>query len=294
MKKLLTLVLAVIMCLGCIPMFSCGPAKDENVLVMATNAAFPPYEYKEGEAYAGIDVEIATEICKKLGKTLEIADIDFGAIIDGVQTGKYDFGMAGLTVTDERKEQVNFSKTYATGVQVIIVKEGSTIASMDDLFEFDANGDPVALKQIDGHTIRVGVQQDTTGDIYCSDDVTNWGFNTVNDEGEILVDNVTRYKTGAEAVEGLKTGKVDIVVIDNEPAKSFVAAKEGEVKILDGDDNVYVIEDYAICVSKENTALLKDIDQALNELKADGTIDKIIAKYINDGSTGAEGEGEAE
>ena len=293
MKKIISLLLVALMAFGCMSAFaSCAPVKDENVLVMATNAAFPPYEYKEGDGYAGIDIEIAQAIAKRLGKTLEIADIEFDSIIAGVETGKYDFGMAGMTVNEDRKKSVNFTQTYATGVQVIIVKEGSDIASLDDLFMFDEDGNPNGLKNYD---IKVGVQQGTTGDLYCSDDIAKWGFNTYDGEGVQKIDRVTRFKTGAEAVEALKKGSGDIVVIDNEPAKSFVKANEGEVKILDG-DNEYTIEDYAICVSKDNTQLLKDIDEVLTALKADGTIDKIIAKYINDGSDGegdAEGEGEA-
>ena len=144
MKKIISVALVAVMLIGCLSAFAaCAPTKDPNTLYMATNAAFPPYEYKDGNGYAGIDVEIAQAIAAKLGKKLEIADIDFGSIIAGVETGKYDFGMAGLTVTEKRKESVNFSTTYATGIQVIIVKEGSDIASIDDIFEFDDNDDPV-------------------------------------------------------------------------------------------------------------------------------------------------------
>ena len=286
MKKILSILLAAVMAFGCVSAFAaCAPAKDPNVLVMATNAAFPPYEFKEGDGYAGIDVEIAQAIAEKLGKKLEIADIDFGAIIGGVETGKYDFGMAGLTVTDERKEQVNFSTTYATGVQVIIVKEGSNITSLEDVFTFDADGNPTGLNPdvVNVDKFKVGVQQDTTGDIYCSFGFEDWGFNTCDAEGNIKIDRVERFKTGADAVAALKNDQVDMVIIDNEPAKSFVAANEGEVKILESGE--YIVEEYAICVNKENTALLKQINEALAALKADGTIDKIIAKYINDGSS---------
>ena len=299
MKKVISLILVAVMAFGCISAFAaCAPKKDPNVLVMATNAAFPPYEFKEGEGYAGIDVEIAEAIAKKLGKKLEIADIDFGAIIDGVQTGKYDFGMAGLTVTDERKEQVNFTASYATGVQVIIVRNDSKITKLEDFYIFEGDSeDPTGLNEdeaiVGKDGIKIGVQQDTTGDIYCSDDFKKWGFNTCDAEGVIKIDRVERYKTGADAVEALKAGKVDAVIIDNEPAKSFVEANKDSVKILESGE--YVVEEYAICVSKKNTELLKDIDEALAELKANGTIDRIIAKYINDGSSSeGEGEGEAE
>ena len=246
---------------------------------MATNAAFPPYEYKDGDNFAGIDVEIATEIAKKLGMELQIADVEFGSIIGGGSTGKYDIGMAGMTVTEERKQSVNFSNTYATGIQVIIVKDGSTIASLDDIFVFDENGDPTALKN---PNVKVGVQQDTTGDIYSSDAIKKWGFNDLAEDGSTTTDRVVRFKTGAEAVAALKNSNVDMVIIDNEPAKSFVAANEG-IHILAG-DNEYAVEDYAICVAKENTELLDKINKALDELKADGTIANIINKYIPSGN----------
>ena len=226
----------------------------EGVLVMATNAAFPPYEYFENDDFAGIDVEIAGKIAEKLGMTLEIKDVEFGSIIGGVQTGKFDMGMAGMTVTDERLESVNFSTTYATGIQVVIVAEDSAISSLDDL-------------KADG-SMKYGVQQDTTGDIYASDTVENGGYGA---------ENVIRYKTGADAVQALKAGKVDAVIIDNEPAKSFVSVNDG-LKILDAE---WAVEDYAICIAKENTKLLDAVNGALAELKADGTIDSIIAKYIS-------------
>ena len=226
----------------------------EGVLVMATNAAFPPYEYVEGGNFVGIDVEIAGKIAEKLGMTLEIKDIEFGSIIGGVQTGKFDMGMAGMTVNAERLESVNFSTSYATGIQVVIVAEGSDITSLDDL-------------KADG-SMKYGVQQDTTGDIYASDTVENGGYGA---------DNVIRYKTGADAVQALVSGKVDAVIIDNEPAKSFVAANNG-LKILDAE---WAVEDYAICMAKENTQLLNAVNKALSELKADGTIDAIVAKYIS-------------
>ena len=276
MKKILSLLLAVLLIASTMVAFS-ACKKEENKLVMATNAAFPPYEFKDGDNFAGIDVEIAQAIAKKLGMELEIVDVDFGAVLTGVAEGKYDMGMAGITVTDTRKQTMDFSETYATGIQVIIVNDGSSITSLDDLFNFDAEtGDPVSLKNTG---IRIGVQENTTGDIYSSDDVTNWGFNNLNEDGSVNgEDRVKRFKTGAEAVAALKNNQVDCVIIDNEPAKSFVAANTG-IHILEG-DNEYAIEDYAICVKKGNSELLAKINQALAELKADGTIAAIVAKYI--------------
>lgn len=254
-KRILALVLAAMLALTVFA--ACGKTESTSdatepvagtagKLVMATNASFPPYEFKgDSGEIEGIDAEIAAAIAEKLGKELEIVDTEFGSIIAGVQSGKYDVGMAGMTVNEERLQSVNFSTSYAKGVQVIIVKEGSAIAGPDDLAD-----------------VMIGVQQDTTGHIYC--------------EGDYGQDHVTPYKTGNDAVQALVSGKVDAVVIDNEPAKSYVEANEG-LTIL---DTAYAVEDYAIAVAKENTELLDQINGALADLTADGTIDAIIAKYI--------------
>jgi polar amino acid transport system substrate-binding protein len=258
MKKFLKIT-SIVLVIALVAVFAaCGAKDDANTdekttLVMATNAAFPPYEYKEGDNFAGIDIEIAQAIADKLGMTLEIKDVEFGSIVGGVQTGKFDMGIAGMTVTDERLESVNFSTSYATGIQVVIVTEDSAIKSLDDL-----KGDG---------SMKFGVQQDTTGDIYASASVEEDGYGA---------DNVIRYKTGADAVQALKTGKVQAVIIDNEPAKSFVAANEG-LAILDG---TWVEENYAIAIAKENTELLNDVNNALAELKTEGKLDSIISKYI--------------
>ncbi len=272
MKKIFCLSLVLLMLIGIFA--GCAP-QEENQLVMATNAAFPPYEFKEGSEFKGIDVEIAQAIATKLGMKLVIEDVEFGSVLSGVAEGKYDMGMAGITVTEDRKKTMDFSETYATGIQVIIVKDGSSIKTLDDLFNFDANGDPESLKNPD---IKVGVQESTTGDIYSSDAIANWGFNDLNADESIKTDRVIRYRTGAEAVNALKSDKIDCVIIDQEPAKSFVAANTG-IHILEG-ENEYAVEDYAICVDKGNTELLNKINKALAELKADGTIAQIIEKYI--------------
>ncbi len=224
-----------------------GEATD--TIVMATNAAFPPYEYYEGETIVGIDAEIAAAIAAKLGKTLVIEDMEFSSIITAVQSGSVDFGMAGMTITEDRLLEVDFSSSYANGVQVIIVKEGSPITTVDDLYA-------------EGAAYKVGVQLGTTGDTYSSDDFG--------------ADRVTQYATGNEAVLALAGGDVDCVIIDNEPAKAYVAANEGLVIL----ETAYADEDYAICVQKGNSELLAQIDAAILELTADGTIDGIIAKYI--------------
>ncbi len=270
MKKILALMLAMMMIVCCFA--ACAddnkgtanettdPSDAENKeevlttvvegkLTMATNAYFPPYEYYEGDKIIGIDAEIAEKVAEKLGLELEIKDMAFDSIITAVTEGSVDMGLAGMTVTDERLESVDFSISYASGVQSIIVKDGSAIKSVDDLYA-------------EGASYKVGVQLGTTGDIYCVDDFG--------------ADRVTQYTTGNEAVSALIGGAVDCVIIDNEPAKAFVAANEGLVIL----DTSYADEDYAACIAKENDALLKAIDEAIYDLTEDGTIEAIIAKYI--------------
>lgn len=251
LTKILAVVLAALMVAVCFA--ACGEEKKaDNVLTMATNAEFPPYEFYDGDVVVGIDAEIGAAIAEKLGMEFEIVDTAFDSIIPAVVAGKYEMGMAGMTVTDERLEEVNFSTSYAKGVQVVIVKEDSAITSVDDLF-----GE---------NNYTIGVQTGTTGDLYSTWDIEDEGLGTVS-----------RYNKGADAVEALKIGKVDCVIIDNEPAKAFVADSEG-LKIL---DTAYAEEDYAIAVSKDAPELLEKINTALAELTEDGTVQKIVDKYIS-------------
>ncbi len=238
-------ILSILMTVALIATLFASCKKEDNVLKMGTNAAFPPYEYYEGDKIVGIDAEIGALIAEKLDMELEIVDMDFNGIVAAVQNGSIDMGMAGMTVTPDRLKSVNFSTSYATGVQVVIVKEGSDIKTIDDL----------AGKLI-------GVQEATTGDAYATDDF-----------GE---DAVKRYTNGAAAVKDLQNGTVQAVIIDNEPAKAFVEANEG-LTILETE---YAVEDYAIAVSKDNPELLEKINKAIDELKAEGKIDEIISKYI--------------
>ena len=261
MKKLLAIMMALSLVLTMGAMFiSCEPTEEpategatqpteKAVLKMGTNAYFQPYEYYEGDKIVGIDAEIATAIAEKLGMELEIVDMEFDSILTAVNEGSVDFGMAGMTITEDRLLEVDFSISYANGVQAIIVKEGSAITCADDLYA-------------EGASYKVGVQLGTTGDIYATDDFGS--------------ENVTTYSKGNEAVMALIGGSVDCVIIDNEPAKALVAANAG-LKIL---DTSYANEDYAICVKKGNTELLEKIDAAIKELTKDGTIDAIVANYI--------------
>jgi len=219
---------------------------EPGKLIMSTNAAFPPYEMTtDSGEFEGIDIETAQAIADKLGLELQIDDMDFDAALLAVQQGKADMVMAGVTVTDERQNVMDFTDSYATGIQSIIVKEDSDIASVDDL----------AGK-------KIGTQRGTTGYLYCSDDFGD--------------ENVVAYDDGLTAVQMLNNGQVDCVVIDNAPAKEFIAANPG-LKLL---DTAYVEEDYAIGVGKGNTELKDAINTALEELKADGTLQAIVDKYI--------------
>ena len=248
MKKIIALALALLMALATLSIV----AEEKETLIMATNASFPPYEYYDGETIVGIDAEIGAAIAEYLGYNFEIADMEFDSIIAAVQSGKATFGMAGMTVTEERQLMVNFSESYATGVQVVIVPENSPITSVDDLFAEGAN-------------YTIGVQLSTTGDLYCTWDLEDEGLATVS-----------RYPNGNEAVMALVAGKIDCVVIDNEPAKAYVAANPG-LKIL---ETAYAVEDYAACFAKENTEMLEKFNEALAALTADGTVPAIIEKYI--------------
>lgn len=219
---------------------------QEGKLVMVTNAEFPPYEYHEGDEIVGIDAEIAAAIADELGLELVIEDIAFDSIIPELVSGKADFAMAGMTVTEERKESVDFSNTYAQASQKVIVQEDSEIATPEDL-----------TGKI------VGVQLGTTGDLYVTD---------LEAEGT----TVERFSKGFEAVQALSQGKIDAVVIDEQPAQVFVSQTDG-LKIL---DDSFTDEEYAAAVKKGNTALLNAINDALADLDEAGELDAIVAKYI--------------
>ena len=255
MKKVLALLLAFVMCLGLLS--GCG-SKDsltieEGKLIMATNAQFPPYELVSdgegvnGTGFEGIDIEIACAIADKLGMTLQIDDMDFDAALVAVQNNKCDVVLAGLTYREDRDEVMDFSDSYAQGVQVVIVTEDSAVASVDDL----------------ANVASIGTQRGTTGYIYCCDDYGD--------------DHVAAYDSGAAAVQALLNGQVDCVVIDKGPAEAYVAANEG-LKILDTE---YVVEDYCIAVDEGNPELQTAINDALNELIADGSVQAIIDKYVS-------------
>ena len=222
---------------------ACGGNEADDVLTMATNAEFPPFEYLENGEIVGADVEIAEAIAAKLGKKLEITNIDFDAALTGAATGKYDMAVAGITANDERRQNMNFSVDYYTASQAIIVKADSAI---------------VASKDLEGKTISC--QEGTTGEQYLLDN--NY--------------NVQSFKTGAEAVSAMTSGKVDAVVIDNAVAKALSEKQNGATKVL---DEALTQEEYAIAFEKGDDELTKKVNDALNELKAEGKLAEIFEKY---------------
>ena len=263
MKKYFALFLALIMVLS---LAACSGGDNEyntveaGKLIMSTNAEFPPYEMKadgegvytsaDGVKFEGIDVEIAKALADKLGLELIIDDMDFDAALIAVQQGRSDMVLAGLTYREDRDEVMDFSTSYATGVQVVIVRDDSDITELDDL---------------DGKMI--GTQRGTTGYIYASDTPENGGY------GE---DHVLAYDNGALAVQALLNGQIDAVIIDNGPAQAYVEANEG-LHILPAE---WVTEEYCLAVNEGNTVLLEALNSALKELIADGTVQSIIDKYI--------------
>lgn len=245
MKKIIAILLAVAVAVSMAVMFSSCGEKEEKTLVMACHAEFPPYEYYEGDKIIGIDAEVAQEIADKLGMKLKIEDVEFASIIPGVQTGKYDLGMSGITKNEERLKTVDFSDSYATGIQVVIIKENGIIKTLDDIKDK-----------------RIGVQTSTTGDIYAT--------------GDFGEDHITRYDNGAVATQALVADKIDCIILDNEPAKKYVEANKG-LTIL---KSAYIEEEYAIAIAKGNTELKNNVNNALKELIADGSLKRIIDKYI--------------
>lgn len=241
-SKIVCGLLAVVMAVG----FSgCAGGSERDTLIMATNAEFPPYEYRDGDSFVGIDVEIAQAIADDLGKELVIEDMAFESVIAAVQSGKADIGIAGLTVDEDRLTNVNFSDSYTTAAQVVIIKENADVASPDDLVGK-----------------RVGVQIGTTGAAYAED-----------------IENATveQYNKGFEAVQALLQDKLDAVIIDREPAKVFVSQNEGLIIL----DEEFTVEDYAIAIAKNNTELLEDVNASLADLKSSGRLQEVIDKYIS-------------
>lgn len=221
----------------------------DGVLTVGTNAEFPPFEYVDDNGEAdGFDIALIKAVGEKLGVTVEVENMEFDSLVASIGN-KIDVAIAGMTVTDERKESVDFSDSYYDALQYVIVLEGAEIAAFDDLA---------------GKTI--GVQLGTTGDFIASDDV----------EGA----DVSQYNKAVDAVNDLINGRVDCVIIDKNPALVFEAQFSGQVKALDGAQFDFEVENYAIALPKNDTVLAEQVNAALKEIKADGTFDKLVADYI--------------
>ena len=252
MKKIIAIALVLIMALGLFA--GCGKSDgmtlEKGKLIMSTNAAFPPYEMTDDNGnFVGIDIEVAQAIADKLGLELVIDNMEFTAALEAAQKGKSDMVMAGVTVSEDRLTVMDFSDSYATGTQVVIVKEGSDV-TMDNLGEK-----------------MIGTQMGTTGYIYASDTPENGGYSE---------DHVIAYDNGITAVQALLNNQIDAVIIDNAPAQAFVESNPG-LTLLEGE---WVVENYAIGFAKGNTELKEAVNKALAELIADGTVQQIVDKYI--------------
>ena len=221
-----------------------------GAITMSTNAEFEPFEYKDSDKIVGIDVDIANKVAEKLGLDLKINDVAFDSLVMELQTNKCDFVAAGMTITEDKKKNVDFSEPYFDASQSIIVQKGSAVKSRTDL---------------NGKT--VGVQQGTTGDTYCTDE---------DGTSDIKVGSIKRYNKGADAVTDLINGRIDAVVIDDFPATKFVEKNSDKIEKL---SDALTQEQYAIAVQKGNAALLDQINAVLDELKSSGELDQIIDKY---------------
>lgn len=250
MKKL-ALMLALTMT---VTFFGCGAkadgsaAIDDGVLTVGTNAEFPPFEYigDSGEP-EGFDIALIEAVGEKLGVEVEIQNLEFNALVASIGT-KVDASIAGMTVTEERKNQVDFTDTYYDAVQYVIVQPDSSIAGIADL---------------EGK--KIGVQFGTTGDILA---------------GDIEGSTVAQYNKGVDAINDLINGRVDAVIIDKKPAEVFGEKYGEQIKLIDGAAFDFEVEQYAIAVPKGDTALVEAINTALAELKEDGTFDALVEEYI--------------
>lgn len=237
MKKIIIILVSLFMVTGCVK-------KDENQLIMVTEAGFAPYEYYENGEVVGVDVDIAREIAKYLGKTLVVKDIAFDSIINEVKTGKADFGAAGISYSEDRAKNVDFSINYAVSKQVVIVNNNSNITNVNGI-----------------SNKKIAVQLGSIADTFVTDNIKNA--------------NVVRQKKYLAAIEDLKTGKVDCVVMDELPAKEIVSKNEG-IKILDGS---LTNDSYGMIVKKGNKELLDAINTVLQNLKDEGKINEFIIKH---------------
>lgn len=251
MKKFLAMLLAVVMCMACLT--ACGASADsdangDNVLVVGTNAEFPPFEYIGDDGNPdGFDIALIKAIGEKLGMEVKIENMEFNSLVAAIGT-KIDASIAGMTITEERLESVDFSDPYYDAYQYVIVPIDSTIATFEDL-----------------KGKNIGCQLGTTGFFIADEDI----------EGA----TAAGYNKGVDAVNDLINGRVDLVIIDKNPALVFGEKFPEQVKVLDGAQFGFEVEQYAIALPKESE-LIEKVNQALSELKADGTFDALVSEYI--------------
>lgn len=245
MKKMIAIMIAAMFVLA-----GFAAVAENGKLTLASNYDFAPYVYVDNGEYTGIDVDIAKIVLGELGYDIECVNMDFGAIVVGVQQGKYDVGCGAITITEERKQNVDFSVPYESAVQQVVVNAGSELADMEAV-------------RAAADTILVGTQQDTTGYYYVADDLC------ANNPG-----NCKAYRTAADAVQALKSGQIDAVVVDDGPAKEFLADDDSLVMFVSD----CAPEEYGFCFAKGN-ALLEDFNKVLQAKIDDGTVAAIFEKY---------------
>jgi len=267
MKKIVGLFVAILLTASIFMFTACQRNMylvKEGTLTVVTNAEFNPFEYKEGNEFKGIDMELAKLIADELGLQLEIKDVDFDAVLTNISTNKADIALAALTVSEERKKTVNFTDSYFNASQYIIVK------STDTRFDGLATAAQIEAKIKSINDLTIGVQSGTTGQFYAEGD-EDWGFEGLNAI-------VQTYSRGALAVQKILDGGIDIVIIDEMPAKELVNSIAG-VKLI----NVALTdEEYAIAVRKNSLDLLKDVNAALKKIIADGRFKAIVDKYFEE------------
>lgn len=274
MKKILSIALALALTLGCLMMAGCG---SKDTIIVQTNAYFAPFEYYDGTEIVGVDVDIMNLVGEKLGKKVEFQNVTFSVIIDNVSEGKIcDVGAAGITVTDSRKEKVDFSNTYFTSVQYVIYKAGTMTPDGKD-----GDVDYILWDNLAGK--KIGVQKDTTGDIYVDGEINGGdGFDGVLlDTGAAL----SRFDNAQVAADAINANQIDVVVVDKLPA-SYIVEKNSEFECAalyyagaDGEAPSPTEESYAICVTKGNDELLNAINEVLAELGSEG-VENLIKEHM--------------
>lgn len=253
-KRLIIFLSMILMLSGTLVFTACGNNTKEKTIRVGTNAEFPPFEYMDNNGKpTGFDVALIKAIGDEIGYNVEVVNMEFKSLLGSIQTGGIDCAIAGMTVTDERKQSVDFTDTYYEAVQSIILPKASDVASVEDL-----NGKSIA------------VQEGTTGDFLV----------TPGEDNEVITDestNVKRFKKGTDAVLELLNGGVDAVVIDTKPAENFVKSNSGKLKMINDDTS---IENYAIAVGKGNTKMLDLLNKGMTKIKENGTYDNLVSVYI--------------